>query len=134
VNRQPVDDSSLIKSIGYDAVERTMDVEFARGDVYRYYDVDQQFHTDFLAAKSKGAWFNSNKLGIAYERLGDEAATPIPEGELLSSDDAELWAKQFWLRWSHRLRDLDEDTMLSWFANYRQSVLTLQATKTVEGA
>lgn len=50
--------SSAIASIGYDPVARVLEVEFASGNVYRYFDVPSDAHDRFLVADSKGAWFN----------------------------------------------------------------------------
>ena len=51
-------ESSSIASVGYDAESRTLEVEFVHGAVYQYLDVTTDVHVDFLAAGSKGAFFN----------------------------------------------------------------------------
>ena len=122
MNRQPCN-SSVIKSAGYDPVDRVMEVEFARGDLYLYYDVEPSIYADFVEAESKGAWFRSAMKGLVYEKVeAVPTSQPIPEGELLASDDPVLWAKQFMLRWGHKLRSLDEETMEAWFTNFKGSV------------
>lgn len=57
MRRQPVDSSS-IAAIGYSSTERVLDVEFKYGAVYRYADVPSDVFEAFLAAPSKGAFFN----------------------------------------------------------------------------
>lgn len=50
--------SSCITSVGYDEATRTLEVEFASGAVHRYFDVGGDTHGAFMAAASKGAYFN----------------------------------------------------------------------------
>ena len=52
-------DSTAIASVGYDAVARTLEVEFVGGAVYRYVDVPAQEHAALLAADSLGAHMNA---------------------------------------------------------------------------
>ena len=52
--------SSLIRSAGYDAIARELEVELVSGPVYRYRDVSPFIYEGLLAAKSKGAFFNRN--------------------------------------------------------------------------
>jgi hypothetical protein len=58
IRRAPVD-SSAIRSIGYCPAERTLEVEFHRGAVYRYWGVSQRTYDAFMAAPSKGQFFNA---------------------------------------------------------------------------
>ena len=51
--------SSSIASVGYVAVERALDVEFLRGHIYRFFGVPEQTFANFLAAISKGRYFNA---------------------------------------------------------------------------
>lgn len=57
--RIPIDSSSL-KSVGYDASEKTLEVEFHHGAVYVYLDVPQDVFEELKTAESKGRFFNSN--------------------------------------------------------------------------
>jgi hypothetical protein len=57
--REPVVSSS-IASIGFDADNAVLEVEFVSGTVYRYQDVDEDVYERFLAAPSKGAFFNEH--------------------------------------------------------------------------
>ena len=50
--------SSVIRSVGYDAVSRELDVELLSGHIYRYRDVPPFLYEGFLASKSKGAFYN----------------------------------------------------------------------------
>jgi hypothetical protein len=52
-------ESSSIASVGYDAAEVTLEVEFVTGRVYRYIGVPAWLHDAFLAAPSKGQFFNT---------------------------------------------------------------------------
>jgi hypothetical protein len=49
--------SSSIKSIGYDAEARTLEVEMVDGDVYQYFNVAPQVHRDLANAASIGQYF-----------------------------------------------------------------------------
>lgn len=50
-------ESKVIKSIGYNATTRQLDVEFRSGKVYRYADVSPEKHAELLAAESIGKHF-----------------------------------------------------------------------------
>jgi hypothetical protein len=69
VIRWPVS-SSVLKSIGYDPERRILDVEFRDGDVYRYPDLAADIYEAFMAAPSKGRFFNQYiRYGYEYEQL-----------------------------------------------------------------
>lgn len=57
MDRTPVESSS-IRSVGYDASTRTLEVEFVTGPVYKYLDVPGEEHEALMAASSKGVHFN----------------------------------------------------------------------------
>jgi len=58
--------SSVVRSVGYDAALRELDVELVSGHIYRYRDVPPFLHEGLLAAKSKGAFFN-RKIARRFE-------------------------------------------------------------------
>lgn len=52
-------DSETIASIGYEPRRRELDLEFREsGDVYRYFQVSAEEHSEFMAAESKGNYLN----------------------------------------------------------------------------
>jgi hypothetical protein len=53
-------DSSVIAAVSYapGSTESVLDVEFTSGATYRYFDVPAPVVYDFLAADSKGSFFN----------------------------------------------------------------------------
>lgn len=55
-NRIPVD-STVIAAVVYSA-EAGLDIEFTSGARYRYFAVPAQLFHEFLAADSKGVFFN----------------------------------------------------------------------------
>jgi lysyl-tRNA synthetase class 2 len=55
-NRIPVD-STVIAAVAY-SDEAALDVEFTSGARYRYFAVPDQLFHEFLAADSKGVFFN----------------------------------------------------------------------------
>jgi hypothetical protein len=52
--------SSAIRGIDYDAPARELHVTFASGKAYRYFGVPPQLHAAFVAAASKGGFFNAH--------------------------------------------------------------------------
>ncbi len=70
ITRTPVDSSS-IASVGH-SPQAELDVEFRSGAVYRYYAVPRVVLDGFLAAESKGVYFNRHIKGhYPYERLAE---------------------------------------------------------------
>lgn len=57
MDRTPVSSSS-IAAIGYSRDERLLEVEFKHGAVYQYRGVPPDVFDAFLAAQSKGTFFN----------------------------------------------------------------------------
>ena len=58
MDRQLVASSNVI-SIGYDAASETLEVEFANGHVYQYYNVGSALFDQFMSAPSKGQFLNA---------------------------------------------------------------------------
>jgi hypothetical protein len=57
--RRVVVNSTSIRSIGYDARRRQLEVEFREsGDVYRYFDVSSEENAEFMGSESKGTYLN----------------------------------------------------------------------------
>jgi len=64
--------SSVIASVGYDDDTLTLEVEFHSGAVYRYFDIPNLVHTEFLAADSLGGYFTRHiRDEYPYERILD---------------------------------------------------------------
>jgi hypothetical protein len=60
-------DSSSIASIGYAPQERLLELEFRQsGEVYQYFDVPAEEYSAFLAADSKGTYFNLHFKPLQY--------------------------------------------------------------------
>ena len=59
MERTPVS-SSIIAAIGYHADSLTLEVELNRGIVYSYSGVPSIVYEMFIAADSKGKYFNAN--------------------------------------------------------------------------
>jgi hypothetical protein len=57
VERSPVDSRAIV-SAGYDAEQRTLELEWKNGRVYQYLEVPQGTFDWLLRAKSKGAYFS----------------------------------------------------------------------------
>jgi KTSC domain len=52
--------STNIRSIGYDEGSQTLEVEFKSGGIYDYAGVPKNVHQRFMAAPSKGRFFDSS--------------------------------------------------------------------------
>jgi hypothetical protein len=60
--------SSSVASIGYSP--GTLEVQFRSGAVYRFFEVPRAIYESFLAAPSKGAFFNESVKGrFGYARV-----------------------------------------------------------------
>jgi hypothetical protein len=49
----------MMTSVGYDAKQATLEIEFGTGDVYEYLDVPRTVFHALLAAPSKGRFFHA---------------------------------------------------------------------------
>lgn len=63
--------SSNIASIGYDADNMVLEVEFLNGSIYQYYDVPQIIYDGLMAADSHGKYLAAyiKKGGYRYTRI-----------------------------------------------------------------
>ena len=52
--------SSNIRSVGYDADSRILEIEFGSGGAYRYGGVPASVHLGLMGAASKGGYFHDN--------------------------------------------------------------------------
>ncbi|KJY38188.1 MULTISPECIES: KTSC domain-containing protein [unclassified Streptomyces] len=70
MDRTPVD-SSALRSVGYDAAQRVLELEFVRGGRYAYLAVPRRVHRELMAAESHGRYF-LREIRDRYEvrRLG----------------------------------------------------------------
>ena len=67
--RQQVESSS-VQSLGYDAINRALEVEFASGAVYRYLDVPSRVVQGLAVAPSIGSYVARKVRGVyRFRRL-----------------------------------------------------------------
>lgn len=59
--------SEALRSIGYDPRTLELEIEFASGDVYRYFDVPDDLHVALMAADSLGGFFASHIRDAGFE-------------------------------------------------------------------
>jgi len=52
--------ASNIRSAGYDARNRTLEVEFSNGGIYQYSGVSEEVHRRLMNAPSPGSYFKDN--------------------------------------------------------------------------
>ena len=74
MERQPVK-SSNVKSVGFDAEKKVLEVEFKSGGVYQYPGVQPEMYADLLAAESVGRFVSqvvrSGRKGMKIEEEGE---------------------------------------------------------------
>ncbi|VFQ47442.1 KTSC domain-containing protein [Desulfoluna butyratoxydans] len=51
-------ESSMIRSIGYDSSNSTLEIEFNSGAVWQYFDVPETLWYEFEGAESQGKFFH----------------------------------------------------------------------------
>ena len=69
MNRHPVTSSNL-SSVGYDASDRTLEVEFHDGKIYQYFEVPASVYRGLINAPSKGSYFHAHiRTTYRYRRL-----------------------------------------------------------------
>ncbi|MGQ8707171.1 KTSC domain-containing protein [Serratia sp. TSA_198.1] len=62
--------SSNIRSIGYDANDSTLEIEFNNGSVYQYFDIPQNIHSDLINSDSIGGYLAKHIKGhFRYSRV-----------------------------------------------------------------
>ncbi len=63
--------SSNIASIGYDASDMILEVEFLNGAIYQYYDVPQSVYDGLMFASSHGSYLDAyvKKGGYRYSKI-----------------------------------------------------------------
>jgi hypothetical protein len=70
MRREPVD-SEAIAAWGYDERQRILEVEFAPGSIYQYFDVPPEDIEEMREAESTGGWFNAifKPKGYRYQEI-----------------------------------------------------------------
>jgi len=65
--REPVH-STAFRSIGYDPYTQTMEIEFYRGGVFRYFEVPSDIYSELMKAEAKGEYYRANIASRFRER------------------------------------------------------------------
>jgi hypothetical protein len=69
MKRQQVESSNLA-SVGYDAANEILEVEFNHGGVYQYFDVPESEYISLMSASSHGSYFSANiRNDYEYQKL-----------------------------------------------------------------
>jgi hypothetical protein len=63
--------SSTVRSIRYNRGARALDITFMSGKTYRYLKVPLEVYVDFIAAGSKGEYFNDHIKGAFVHAVID---------------------------------------------------------------
>ena len=72
MKKYPVD-SAAMTSVGYDADQRVLEIQFKNGGAIRqFYEVPEEIFDDLMAADSQGDYFNTAIHGKFEERRVDE--------------------------------------------------------------
>lgn len=69
MRREPVE-SDALRSVGYDPGRRILEIEFASGTVYRYFEVPEEVYAGLMTAASHGEFFSDHirDVGFDYEQ------------------------------------------------------------------
>ena len=64
--------SSNLRSIGYDSISQTLEVEFHNGSIYQYSSVPSSVYEALMSASSHGSYFNQHikKGSYPYTKIG----------------------------------------------------------------
>lgn len=63
-------ESSNLASVGYDADNQILEIEFNHGGVYQYFDVPESIFEELMGADSHGRYFANNiKNEYQYQKL-----------------------------------------------------------------
>lgn len=64
--------SSNLRSVGYDPLTSTLEIQFYSGSIYQYISVPQHIYDSLMKAGSKGTYFDQHikKGGYSYNRIG----------------------------------------------------------------
>ncbi|HEY5667535.1 MAG TPA: KTSC domain-containing protein, partial [Candidatus Saccharimonadales bacterium] len=88
MKRTPVESSDVV-SIGYDAKEHVLEIEFHEGRLYRYLEVPQDMYEHFLKADSYGGYFNTYINGhYRYRRVNGDGKLQTYEGVAIATGSA----------------------------------------------
>lgn len=69
MKRQQVESSNLA-SVGYDAENEILEVEFNHGGVYQYFDVPENVYEELMNASSHGVYFSANiRNDYEYQKM-----------------------------------------------------------------
>jgi len=69
MNRKSVESSNLA-SIGYDAENEILEVEFNHGGIYQYFDVPENVYEQLMNADSHGVYFSANiRNDYQYQKI-----------------------------------------------------------------
>ncbi len=69
MKRQAVESSNLA-SVGYDAENEILEVEFIHGGIYQYFDVPENVFEELMNADSHGVYFSANiRNDYEYQKL-----------------------------------------------------------------
>lgn len=69
MKRQSVESSNLA-SVGYDAENEILEVQFKHGGVYQYFDVPENVYEELMNADSHGVYFSDNiRNDYEYQKM-----------------------------------------------------------------
>lgn len=69
MERQKVESSNLA-SVGFDAKNEILEVEFKHGGVYQYFDVPENVFEELMNADSHGKYFSANiRNDYEYQKM-----------------------------------------------------------------
>ncbi len=86
IKRTPVQSSNVV-SVGYSRHLHALEIEFVRGAVYRFLDVQPRLYRQLLAADSKGRFIAENLRGkYRFVRVRVRHGEPAEPGQVASRE------------------------------------------------
>ena len=76
--RRMLVESSAIRSVGYDAAQRTLEIAFTSGRIYQYTGVEPGVVAELLDAESKGRYFREHIRPVYPYRRMRRPVPPMP--------------------------------------------------------
>ena len=63
--------SSNLRSVGYETITKTLEIEFHSGGIYQYFGIPNSIHSGLMNADSHGTYFDRNikKAGYRFRKI-----------------------------------------------------------------
>lgn len=80
MHMETIVESGSIAEVGFDKETNILRIRFVHGGLYEYPDTSPQLHQDFMAAKSKGSFFQLNIRSRKCTRVEEPKEAGVASG------------------------------------------------------